>query len=253
MSGSVAGALRRRARTLALVLNPFRRHVEDPNRPLSLDMRGDSETLLVAFGGMQGQLGMPPFEFFKATGAIPVKKLFVRDLRQAWYHRGIPGHGDGIEQVAAALGQIVSAGGTRRLVCAGNSAGGYAALLFGTLLGADAVLCFAPQTVIELDALAAMDDHRWDDQLLALQGALDPRWTDLGRALPGARRGATTYDVHFDDSFASDRLHAERLTGLDGLALHRLQGGAHGVVRDMRESGELDRVLQEALRTRAAA
>jgi hypothetical protein len=253
MSGRVSGALRRRARRVALALNPFRRAVEDPHRPLSLDMRADSGTLLIAFGGMQGQLGMPPFEFFKATGSMSVKKLFVRDLRQAWYHRGIPGHGDGIEPVAAALTEIARAHGTRRLVCAGNSAGGYAALLFGTLLAADVVLCFAPQTVIELGALAEMEDHRWDEQLHGLQGALDARYTDLAGALPAARRGPTAYELYFDDTFATDRLHAERLAELDGLRLHRLQGGAHGVVREMREAGELDRVLQEALRTRAAA
>jgi pimeloyl-ACP methyl ester carboxylesterase len=216
-------------------------------------MRAGSGTLLIAFGGMQGQLGMPPFEFFKATGSMPVKKLFVRDLRQAWYHRGIPGHGEGIDGVAAALKQITRAHGARRLVCAGNSAGGYAALLFGTLLEADVVLCFAPQTVIELGALAEMEDHRWDEQLHALQGALDARYTDLARALPAAGRGATAYELYFDDTFATDRRHAERLGALDGLRLHRLQGGAHGVVREMREAGELDRVLQEALRTRAAA
>ncbi len=253
MSGSVSGALRRRARRLALALKPFRRAVEDPHRPLSLDMRADSGTLLVAFGGMQGQLGMPPFEFFKATGSMAVKKLFVRDLRQAWYHRGIPGHGEGIDQVAEALRELARAHGTRRLVCAGNSAGGYAALLFGTLLGADVVLCFAPQTVIELDALAAMDDHRWDQQLLDLQGALDGRYTDLARALPPARRGPTAYELYFDGDFATDRLHAERLARLDGLHLHPLQGGAHGVVRQMREAGELDRVLQAALRTGGGA
>lgn len=253
MSGPVSGALRRRARAVALALKPFRRAVEDPNRPLSLDKRADSSTLLIAFGGMQGQLGIPPFEFFKATGAIPVKKLFVRDLRQAWYHRGIPGHGESLEQVAGALGEIVREAGARRLVCAGNSAGGYAALTFGTLLGADVVLCFAPQTVIELDALAAMDDHRWDEQLLALQGALDARFTDLARALGPARRGDTSYEVFFDETFATDRMHAERLGELAGLRLHRLRGGAHGIVRDMRETGELDRVLQDALRTRVAS
>ena len=155
--------------------------------------------------------------------------------------------------MAAALSEIARRGGARRLVCTGNSAGGYAALLFGTLLKADVVLCFAPQTVIDLPALAAMDDHRWDEQLLALQGALDSRYTDLAQALAAARQGATAYEVYFDDTFAVDRMHAERLAGLEGLALHRLQGGAHGVVREMREAGELDRVLQEALRTRAPA
>jgi pimeloyl-ACP methyl ester carboxylesterase len=243
-------SLRRRARLLALRFrHEFRQGIEDPNVPLSLDMERDSSTLLVAFGGMRGQLGMPPFEFFKATGAIPVKRLFVRDLRQAWYHRGIPGHGSSIEGVAESLGELVARHGVERLVVAGNSAGGYAALLFGSLLGADAVLCFAPQTVIELDVLAEMDDHRWDEQLeeLLAAGDLDPRWTDLRRALPGARRGATRYELYFDHSFTTDRLHAERLAGLEGVRLHRFDGGAHGIAREMRETGELQRVLQEAL------
>src|SRR5271166_7076021 len=115
-------ALRRGARSLS---RPFRRRfkqtVDDPKMPLSLDMGRDSSTLLVAFGGMAGQLGMPPFEFFKATGEIPVKRLFVRDLHQAWYHRGIPGYGSSLEGAAAALGELIAAHDVERLVVAGNS------------------------------------------------------------------------------------------------------------------------------------
>ena len=248
------GRLQRRARLLALRFRPeFRRSIEDPNVPLSLDMDHDSRTLLIAFGGMRGQLGMPPFEFFKATGSIPVKRLFVRDLRQAWYHRGIPGHGSTVESVSESLGELIAGHGVERLVVVGNSAGGYAALLFGTLLGADTVLCFAPQTVIELDALAEMGDHRWDGQLeeLIADGELDPRWTDLRRALPGARRGDTRYALYFDGSFTTDRLHAERLAELEGVALHRSEGGAHAIAREMRESGALQPVLRHALEPHA--
>jgi hypothetical protein len=244
------GRLRHRLRRLALPFrHRFRRELEDPSTPLSLDMDRDSRTLLIAFGGMRGQLGMPVFEFFKATGGIPVKRLFVRDLRQAWYHRGIPGHGSTIEAVAQSLGELIERHGADRLVVAGNSAGGYAALLFGTLLGADTVLGFAPQTVLELQVLAEIDDHRWDEQLqeLTTAGALDPRWTDLRRALPQARRRGTRYELYFDDSYDLDRLQAERLAEVEGVQLHRLDGGAHGIARDMRESGELERVLQRAL------
>jgi hypothetical protein len=246
----MTGRLRHRLRRWALPFrHRFRRELENPSTPLSLDLDRDSSTLLIAFGGMRGQLGMPVFEFFKATGGIPVKRLFVRDLRQAWYHRGIPGHGSTIEAVAESLGELIERHGVERLVVAGNSAGGYAAMLFGTLLGADTVLGFAPQTVIELDVLAGMDDHRWDEQLVALtaQGALDPRWTDLRHALPGARQDGTRYELYYDDSYEPDRLQAERMAELDGVQLHRLNGGAHGVARDMRNSGELERVLQRAL------
>jgi hypothetical protein len=227
----------------------FRRGLERPDAPLSLQMRPRSRTLLIAFGGMRGELGMPPFEFFKATEGISVKRLFVRDLRQAWYHRGIPGHGDTIEQAAAALGGLVARHRVQRLVVAGNSAGGYAALLFGTLLDADVALCFAPQTVLDLDVLAAFDDHRWDEQIVALarDGVLDPRFADLSVALPTLERPRTSFQVYFDASFDVDRLHAERVAPVPGVVLHPQAGGKHGIAREMRDSGQLDEVLRRAL------
>jgi hypothetical protein len=221
----------------------------DPEVPLSLELSNDSRTLLVAFGGMLGRIGMPPFEFFSLTGDVPVKRLFVRDLRQAWYHRGMPGYGTTLTSVVESLGQLIADHDVDRLVVTGNSAGGYAALLFGTLLGADTVLCFAPQTVLDLDVLATMDDHRWDDRLrpLVAADALDARWIDLGSALGQARRTDTRYRVFFDDSLHTDRLHAERLLGLDGVRLYRFGRGRHHLVRTLRDSGALKQILQRAL------
>jgi hypothetical protein len=243
-------SLRRGARSLALPFrHRFRRAVEDPHVPLSLDMDVDSGTLLVAFGGMAGQLGMPPFEFFKATGEIPVKRLFVRDLHQAWYHRGIPGHGDTLRAAAASLRQLIASYQVERLVVAGNSAGGYAALTFGNLLQAHTALCFAPQTVLQLDVLERWQDHRWDEQLreLVAAGAMDAVWTDVRAALEQNASADTRYEVYFDETLEVDRLHADRLAGLGGVHLHRLRGGAHSVALQMRESGELERVLHVAL------
>lgn len=223
--------------------------------PLSLDMGRSSSTLLIAFGGVYGGLGVPPFEFFNATSGISVKRLFVRDLAQAWYHRGIPGYGETIEEFAHALDELIARHDVARLVMAGNSAGGYAALLFGTLLGADVALCFAPQTVLDLDVLAAMEDHRWDERLRELvdADALDERWVDLGRALPAVRRADTRYEIYFDDSFVADRLHAEHIADLAGVRLHRRPGGAHSVAHELRASGELRRILGEALAAEASA
>lgn len=233
----------------------FHDAVEDPHSPLSLDASGDSRTLLLAFGGIAGRIGIPPFEFFSLSGGMPVKRLFVRDLRQAWYHRGIPRHGGTVPAVAESLRGILARHEVDRLVVAGNSAGGYAALMFGALLGAEEVLCFAPQTVIDLDILAAMGDHRWDDRLLAhaAAGALDERFTDLRRVLPAAAHTGTTYRVYFDTSLHADRLHAERLAGLEGVRLYRFGHGSHGIARALRETGALQRVLRRALDTRLQA
>ena len=123
----------------------FREGLERPEVALSIDMSSDSRTLLIAFGGMVGRIGMPPFEFFALTGELPIKRLFVRDLRQAWYHRGIPGYGDTLADCAESLRRLIGDHDVDRVLTTGNSAGGYAALVFGALLGAETVLCFAPK------------------------------------------------------------------------------------------------------------
>jgi acetyl esterase/lipase len=227
----------------------FPKALPDDDVPLSLDIDGDSRTLLIAFGGMRGRIGMPPFEFLSLTGTIPVKRLFVRDLRQAWYHRGMPGHGTKLIDVAEALKELLARHEVERLVVAGNSSGGYAALVFGTLLGADTVLCFAPQTILDLDVLAAMDDHRWDEPLIELTAAqaLDPGWVDLRSALPAARHANTRYNIYFDESLDVDRLHAERLGQVEGLRLYRFGGGGHYLIRRLRDAGALEQLLRSAL------
>ncbi len=244
-----------RAIDLAIAGGEFRKDLENPEVPLSLDMAADSQTLLLAFGGMVGRIGIPPFEFFSLTGAMPVKRLFVRDLRQAWYHHGIPRHGSTIPEVAESLARLIADHDVERLVVAGTSAGGYAALVFGTLLGADTVLCFAPQTVLDLDILADMDDHRWDYRIAEHPGTgiLDAHWTDLRRALPEAhradttRRADTSYRIYFDDSLRGDRLHAERLADLAGVRLYRFGRGGHNIARTLRQTGALERVLRRGL------
>ncbi len=254
--GPVIGALKRRTRTLRQGLRRgFRRSLEDRELPLSLDMGGDSRALLIAVGGLKGEMAMPPFEFFRATGGIACKRMFVRDLHQAWYHKGLPGYATDLLGVADSLGELISRHDVDRLVLAGSSAGGYAALVFGTLLGADTVLCFGPQTVLDLDLLASIGDHRWDQRVgeLAAAGELDRRWVDLRDALPQARRADTQYHVYIDDALGPDRLHAERLLGVQGVRLYRFGTGGHRIARAMRESGALEEVLQRSLLGSAGA
>jgi acetyl esterase/lipase len=208
-----------------------------------------SRTMLVAFGGINSRLGITPFEFSSLTGRSGVKRLYVRDLHQSWYHRGMPGHGDELMDVASTLRKIIARRRVERLVVVGTSAGGYAALVFGTLLGADVVLAFSPQTVLDLESLAQMDDHRWDDKLQALEddAAFDREWVDLARALPAARHAGTEYRVFFDDTHL-DRGHGQRLDGLEGVRLFRFGRGEHELVRQLREVGALSRVIEHAVR-----
>jgi hypothetical protein len=180
---------------------------------------------------------------------MPAKRLLIRDVHQAWYQRGVPGHGDTIDDLAARLRELVEDAQTRRLVVAGNSARGYGALLFGTLLGADRVLAFSPQTLLDQDALWAIGDHRWDVKLRRLQaaGGPDPRFVDLGASLPELANGTTRYDVHYAATVMSDEQHAERVAGIPGLTIHGHPRGGHSVIRLLRRTGELEQLLTAAI------
>jgi pimeloyl-ACP methyl ester carboxylesterase len=252
----VGKGVRRRARRLSASTrrrlpfgDRFRLALEDPTAPLCSDMKVDSSTLLLAFGGMKGKLDIPPFEFFGLTSGLPIKRLFVRDLKQAWYHRGVRRHGSTIPEVAEHLERIIDRRQIERLVVVGTSAGGYAALIFGSLLGADRVLCWGPQTSLDPEVLDRMGDHRWDDKIAGLiaSNALDEDWIDLRSALPAARIGQTRYELFFDDAYLPDRLHVERLADVDGAQLRPVAGGKHEVARQMRKTGELEQVLRSAL------
>ena len=143
----------------------------------------------------------------------------------------------------------------QRLVVTGNSAGGYAALVFGTLLGADTVLGFSPQTVLDLDLLRGWGDDRWERRITKLmdEGRIPSRWLDLREALPaaeplpGASRSGTTCELYFDAELELDRLHAEHIADVPGVHLHPRKGGEHKLARELRQSGELEEVLQRAL------
>jgi hypothetical protein len=198
----------------------------------------DSSTLLVAFGGINRGVGVPMFEFNRITEPLGVKRLFVRDPRQAWYHRGLPGYSTTLTGTIHALEPMIEA---ERVVATGNSAGAYAALLFGSRF-ADSVVAFCPQTTLSLKDMHRMGDRRWDDFLKPLfrAGAMDLSLIDLAELRPLADA-----HVYFDQDFKVDRLHAERIAHI--AELHPGDAGGHDLVKVMRDSGTLAPLLLAAV------
>jgi hypothetical protein len=211
--------------------------LSDPDTGVLYDLEPESKRLIVAFGGLAGRLGMPPFEFFRTLSGVNVKTVFVRDHAQAWYHRGVAGVGEGIDSVAAHI--IGLRAQAEQMVTIGTSAGGYAALLFGALAACEAH-AFVPQTFIAPGLREEHRDRRWEAELEALGAGLDPRYADL---LPTLAAGAAPAHVYYGSGNRLDRVHAERLDRLPQVTLHPFDTDQHNVVRDLRDSGWLARFL----------
>lgn len=82
------------------------------------------------------------FEWYGTRILKGVKHIFLRDIYKQWYLKGINQELSSIEKISNWL-KIETEG--YKVITVGSSAGGYAAVLFGQLLGAETILTFNGQ------------------------------------------------------------------------------------------------------------
>jgi hypothetical protein len=109
--------------------------------------------LIICFGGMALKFGgILPFEFLNYL--YPIYKndcdlIFFIDNQQCWYHKGIQGITNNIDETTLYLNNIIKKGFYKKIIFMGVSAGGYAAILFGSMCNnVNNVISFIPQTKI---------------------------------------------------------------------------------------------------------
>ena len=222
-----------------------------PDAHVVLDLATESSTLLVLFGGIAGGVSMPVFEFFRLTSGFPAKKAFLRDPRRGWYQLGIPGVGESPADVLTFLSAAIERAGAERVVMAGASAGGFAALLFGFWCEADEVIAFSPQSFVDAENRRLAGDTRWPEQIDALHLATVGRSVTLDflDVLPLAP-GKTRYQVHVSTDDSLDMLHAQRMANRGGVEIFEHERGGHRLVKTLRDRGLLQPMLLRALSDR---
>ena len=87
------------------------------------------------------------FNFWHAGHELDENLIFVNSPSNDWYLSGVPGLGHGFEDTAAAMARWAEALAVSRTVAIGTSMGGFAAIRYGSSLGAD-VLAFSTDAVI---------------------------------------------------------------------------------------------------------
>ena len=113
-------------------------------------IKNNSENLIICFGGMGLQMGgILPFEFLNYLSKIIQKNTdlyFYIDKNQCWYHKGIDGITENIDDTVSHLNDIIKKSNYKKILFMGVSAGGYASILFGSLCNVNNVIAFIPRT-----------------------------------------------------------------------------------------------------------
>jgi len=100
-----------------------------------------SERLVIFFSGVHSR----NFTGFRLLSDMAVNRLFVRDPKQTWYNGAIPGLSSDPQDLLLRIREISDYFLPKNITVIGSSMGGYAAILFGSLLGAKRVLAFGAQ------------------------------------------------------------------------------------------------------------
>ena len=111
----------------------------------------NNKNIIVCFGGMGLQFGqIPPFEFLTYLSSNYTNTCdlyFFIDRNQCWYHKGIHNITNNIDETVNYLKNIIK--NYNKIIFMGNSLGGYAAILFGSLCNVSFVISFIPQTILK--------------------------------------------------------------------------------------------------------
>jgi hypothetical protein len=226
----------------------FEAAMADPSCALFVDRAPVDGPLpaMVCFGGLSNRNDVAPFEFVRQTGDFGVHLVFVRDLGQCWYQKGLPGTADGVEATATHLVSVLDGLAASRSVFVGNSSGGFAAVLFGVLCGADEVVAFGPQASITWFGRLRIRERRWTRQARAgRRAAVDHAHIDLVRLLRTSSH-PDRITVHHGKGDVMDTRAAHLIGKAPGVAVESHPGG-HLFVRRLRDADGLMPILNGAL------
>ena len=199
------------------------------------DFASDSNVLLVCFSARH----INPrcrYHFLDLVASFPGKKLFIRDIQDVWYNKGLPGLTQNVEQTAGHLKNIIEQQNVAKVVFLGASSGGYAALLYGYLLQLNEIHAFGAQTQIP--------NNQEETKLLE---NIEPTYFNLATVYQG-KPITSNCNLYFDNQFPPDVEHAHRLKNIANVKLHGYRAGVgHKIAMWLKHQKLLRPIILNAL------
>lgn len=216
-------------------------------QPVIEELVADSSVLILVFGGRKGAMGMPTFEFYQSTAILNENRVFFRDLSQSWYHAGLTGITQDIHQTKDYIQTIINRIKPSEIIFVGNSMGGFAAILFSTLLNTGRVVAFSPQTYIGLGKKLKEKDLRWKYTSLRTyaRSFFKPKYYDLRSLLQESKR-QNKIDIHISTLEKLDVMHSRNINEFSNVTVHEYDFGGHSLVKNLRDKGMLKDILMQS-------
>ena len=214
------------------------------NKSVEVELSLKSSTLYIFFGGIASGIAMPPFEFYNSSKIIDENKIFIRDFSQSWYQNGLPEICEDIDSTVEYIQSEITKIKPEKIFFVGNSMGGYAAILFSSLIGKGHAIAFAPQTFISPVLRLKYLDFRWFYQIVnTYRKSLYKRKVWDLKPLLLRSEGVQTISVFVSKKNKLDYIHASRIKFIPSVNVYEFEGGGHAVVKLLRDEGLLPEIM----------
>lgn len=195
-----------------------------------MEVVNGNDILIVSFSGHALQFGMiPVYEFhnFLSKHYPKYDKQFYIDNKLKHYHSGIMNLTVDVDGTVKYLRDKIK--GYRKVVFMGVSSGGYASILFGSLLGVSLVVSFIPQTILK-----------------------KPDLNDAYRDLKLHINNVTKYKVYGDPNIKNESdchhiSHCNRIKDFDNVEVFEIPDCTE--MSKIKRSGQLFEIIQEAFKS----
>lgn len=218
----------------------------DKKQSILEELKQKSKKLYILFGGISAGMGMPPFEFYNSSSIIDENKIFLRDLSQSWYQCGLPGIGNTVYDIAKFLNAKIRQIRPSEIFFVGNSMGGYAAILFASLLKCGKAIAFCPQTFISPIKRLIYGDSRWSCQILKTYKDTmlsTPRPIYDVKRLLSKDEFVNTIEVYVSRTDRMDFLHARRIEKFKNVFVYKYDVAGHNLVSYLRDQDQLQFII----------
>ncbi len=186
--------------------------------------------LIICFGGMALQFGgILPFEFLTYLSSIYLDKCdlyFFIDKHQCCYHKGIKDITNNIDETVTYINNIITNGAYEKVICMGVSAGGYGAILFGSLCNnVTNVISFIPPTIIN--------------------NPINAKYSNLKYII----NSKTNYVLYGDKSVTNnnDAHHISQCENIEHFINVKIIKGDDCIMRKLKTNGTIKRLIDNAI------
>jgi hypothetical protein len=225
---------------------------DDTDADVQIIPKEGAETTVVAFCDFRQRFNMPVNTLYHVwLSHLPANVVILRDWERMLYLQGVASLGS-VDDSVEKLKEMLALLKTRKTVTIGNSAGGFGALHYGALLGADASVVFAPPVNIPHTVENLRKRARLRNALVEKRDEGAIQWPDL-KVMYSENPNLRAH-IFYGELNDLDRTHAESMAGVDNVKLTMIEGAtSHGLLGMVAEEGLLEDALYDAVLRQAGA